>query len=121
MKIKSKLILILSICSILLACSPSDSAEPKEVVLTYGESSVSAQINEGSVFEGSKDTEMEKVAFSGAIQKQGTSYLVDIIVAREAKTHHARQDLNTTVLLNLDEPLVIGGINDDLLSIVFKN
>lgn len=104
-----------------MACSPSDTIEPKQVVLTYGESSVSAQIHEGRVFEGSKDTETEKVEFSGTIQKQDNGYVVDIIVAKEAKTRHARQDLNTTVLLNLDEPLIIGGINDDLLSIVLKN
>ncbi len=112
---------MLSICSILIACTPSDTTEPKEVVLSYGESSVSAQIHEGSVFEGRKDAEMEKVEFSGAIQKQENGYVVDIIVAREAKTRHARQDLNTTVLLNVDEPLMIGGINDDLISIVLKN
>ena len=119
MKIKSKL--ILSICSLLIACSSSHTIEPKKVVLTYGESSVSAQIHEGSVFEASNDTEMEKVEFSGEIQKQDSSYVVDIIVVREAKTRNARQDLNTTVLLNLDEPLILGGINDDLLSIVLKN
>lgn len=119
MKIKSKLIFV--ICSLLAACSSSNTIEPNNVVLIYGESSVTALIQEGSVFEGRNDTDMDKIEFSGAIQKQGSSYVVDILVMSEAKTHNARQDWNTTMLLNLDEPLIIGGMNDNLLSIVLKN
>lgn len=129
MKIKFKL--IFAICSLLIACSSSNNIEPKNVVLTFGESSVSAEILdgnvidgsafEGNVFQGSKDTEMETLEFSGAIQKQENSYVVDIRAVREAKDGSSRQELNTTVLLSLDEKMVIGGVNDDLVSIILKN
>ncbi|WP_076408434.1 hypothetical protein [Shewanella sp. UCD-KL12] len=125
MKIKSKLIFV--VCSLLIACSSSNSIEPKNVVLTFGESSASAQIldgndidGEGSVFQGSKDAEIETVEFSGTIQKQDNSYVVDIRAVREAKDGSYRQALNTIVLLSLDEKMVIGGVNDDLVSIILK-
>jgi hypothetical protein len=118
---KIKLISMLSACSLLIACSSSHTIAPQKVVLTYGGSSVSAQIHQGSVFEATHDTEMERMELSGGIQKQGSGYLVDIIVVKEAKTRNARQGLNTRVLLNVDEPMIIGGINEDLVSIVLKH
>jgi hypothetical protein len=116
MKVK----LIFAMCSFLIGCSSSQSMDPRVVVLTYGESSVSALIQEDSVFAGSNDTGMETVEFSGKITKQGADYLVDVIIIREANTGNAHQNLNTTVVLQSEEPVVIGSFNDDLFYIFLK-
>lgn len=119
MKIKLKCILIM--CSLMIGCSSNYSIEPNEVVLTYCESSISAVIQEGNVFEGINDTDKETVEFSGTVTKQDTGYLVDVVVIREAKVRKASQNLNTAVMLQSEEPVIIGGINNYLFSIILKN
>lgn len=107
-------------CSLMIGCSSNYSIEPNEVVLTYGESSISAVIQEDNVFEGIHDTDKETVEFSGTVTKQDTCYLVDVVVIREAKARKASQNLNTVIMLQSGEPVVIGGINNYLFSIMLK-
>jgi hypothetical protein len=117
---KIKIKYILAVCSLMIGCSSNYSIEPNEIILTYGESSISALIQESNVFEGINDTNKETVEFSGTITKQDTGYLVDIVVVREAKDRKTSQHLNTAVMLKNEESVVIGGINNYSFSIILK-
>ncbi|ABC30459.1 conserved hypothetical protein [Hahella chejuensis KCTC 2396] len=118
MKIKSQL--MLAMCSLLIGCSSNQTKEPTEVVFTFGETAITAPINENSAFASTKETDKEKVQLSGKIQKQDADYIVEVEFISETKESKARHSYNSTVLVKADEPLVIGHLEDDEFIINLK-
>ncbi|AZZ92194.1 hypothetical protein EUZ85_16275 [Hahella sp. KA22] len=118
MKIKSQL--MLAMCSLLIGCSSNQTKEPTEVVFTFGETSITAPINENSAFASTKETDKEKVQLSGNIQKQDADYIVEVEFISEEKAPKERHSFNSTVLVKADEPLVVGHLDDDEFIINLK-
>lgn len=105
---------------LIVGCSPSHSIEPDDVVLTYGHSSISAVVKDNNEFESIYETDTNVIAFSGKITEKDTGYLVDALVVSKNKVRHSERKLNTTVLLKMEDPIVIGGINDDSFTLTLK-
>ncbi|OZG71762.1 hypothetical protein BTA51_19175 [Hahella sp. CCB-MM4] len=108
-------------CSFLIGCTSDNSSEPTEVVFTFGEQSISAPINDNSVFESTKETEKDNLELSGKIQKEDSSYIVDIEFVSEGKAQKIRHSFSSSVLVKVGEPLVVGRLDDDLFTVNLKN
>ncbi|MGY5772252.1 hypothetical protein ACXHP8_11195 [Vibrio antiquarius] len=121
MKIKSKI--ILTMCFAAFGSSGSQKVEPTSVVLTYDNSSISAEINQDRRFETIKDNDEENVEFSGSVTKDFSDYIVDVLVVRKSKSRKSSRELNTTILVQseqIETPIVIGGVNSEIFSITLK-
>ena len=104
----------------MLGCSSKKVIEPTIIILTYGEFSISAEIEKNKTFDVIRSNEHETVTFSGLVAKQGSGYLVDIVVVRDNKTQHATRQLNTTLLIEMEELAVVGGLNNDVFKVILK-
>ncbi|EGQ8297174.1 hypothetical protein GTW31_24430 [Vibrio parahaemolyticus] len=121
MKIKSKI--ILTMCFAAFGSSGSQNVEPTSVVLTYDNSSISAEIHQDRRFETIKDNDEENVEFSGSVTKDSSDYIVDVLVVRKSKSRKSSRELNTTILVQseqIETPIVIGGVNSETFSITLK-
>ena len=103
-----------------MGCSSKQAVEPTQIVLSYGESSITAVIQQNNMFDAIEDNENETVEFSGSLTKQDSGYLMDIVVVQEKKIRQATMELNTTLLIQVEEPIVVGGYNNDVWRVILK-
>ncbi|KXZ37173.1 hypothetical protein A0H77_08350 [Vibrio alginolyticus] len=118
---KSKSILALSMFA--FGCFAHQDSEPTSVVLNYGDSSISTDIQANRKFHVVRDNESEHVEFSGGIIKEYSDYIVNVHIIRKSKIRRSSRELNTTVLMNSDQigkPLVIGIENDEFTGITLR-
>ncbi|MGI3067216.1 hypothetical protein ACRTEL_22700 [Vibrio diabolicus] len=121
MKFKSKI--ILTMCLVAFGSSGSQNVEPTSVVLTYDNSSISAEIHQDKKFETIKDTDEEYVEFSGSVTKDSSDYIVDVLVVRKSKSRKSSRELNTTILIQneqIEMPIVIGRVNSEMFTLALK-
>ncbi|MEM1405039.1 MAG: hypothetical protein AAGG55_17010 [Pseudomonadota bacterium] len=112
-----KLLLTSMLLLLIIGCSSNAPIAPREVVLQYADTIVPAKIGGGGAFLASKDTELETVVFSGNVSEQGERYRVDVAFSRQIKSSDYQTDLKTTIVLGLNEPATIGGVNSAVYSI----
>lgn len=103
----------------MIGCASNDFS-PNRIVLIYGDSSISAVIQDNNVFEGINDTEKETVAFSGTVTQQENSYLIDFLVARETKGRKISENIKTAVTLKGAEPVEMAGFHDASFTLMLK-
>ncbi|HHF3083552.1 hypothetical protein ACXHQ0_13525 [Vibrio antiquarius] len=114
---------ILALCMFAFSCFANQDSEPTSVVLNYGDSSLSADIQANRKFHVVQDNESEHVEFSGGVTKEYSDYIVNIHIIRKSKIRRSSRELNTTVLMNsdqLEKPLVVGIENDEFTSITLR-
>ncbi|MDG9670453.1 hypothetical protein ONV78_22130 [Hahella sp. CR1] len=111
MKIKSQL--MLAMCSLLIGCASNQPSEPTQVVFTYGDTLMSAPIDENNAFASAMETDTKSVQLSGKIQKQNADYIVDVDFISNAKEPEASHAFNSQVLVKLEEPQVIGNADEN--------
>ncbi|AVF95482.1 hypothetical protein AL552_17960 [Vibrio diabolicus] len=120
---KFKLKIILTMCLVAFGSSGNQNVEPTSVVLSYDNSSISAEIYQDRKFETIKDTDEEHVEFSGSVTKDSSDYIVDVLVVRKSKSRKSSRELNTTILVQneqIEMPIVIGRVNSEVFSITLK-
>tara|TARA_R110001592_G_scaffold254129_2_gene517446 strand:+ start:15263 stop:15628 length:366 start_codon:yes stop_codon:yes gene_type:complete len=100
MEIKS----LFALCVFLAGLSLAQALEPLEVVLTSEDSTISAQIQEGGVFEGSNDTHEETLEFSGKVKEEGARYRVKITVTRRVKSSGSTSNMQSEFTVDVAEP-----------------
>lgn len=96
---KSKSILALSVFA--FGCFANQDSEPTSVVLDYGDSSISTDIQANRKFHVVRDNESEHVEFSGGIIKEYSDYIVNVHIIRKSKIRRSSRELNTTVLMTV--------------------
>jgi len=101
-------------------CLSNPPIEQREVILRYGETAVSAEIQGDGTFETSKDTEHETVAFSGTVSEQDEMYRIDLAFSRQIKSSESRSELDTTVVLMANESVTVGGVNNDVYRVALE-
>ncbi|MDC5819255.1 hypothetical protein [Vibrio europaeus] len=93
------------------------------VTLTYGDSVISADIGPDSRFKVSNRNDTDHIEFSGTVTKTSHDYLVDVRVVVDKVASYGRRELNTTMLVEneqVDAPLVIGGVNEEVFSLTLR-
>ncbi|CDT53229.1 putative exported protein [Vibrio coralliirubri] len=121
MKYSSKFILPMLLVA--FSALGRQSVDPTSMTLTYGDSSVSAEIRKDRKFDITRSNDDENVEFSGSVTKEDTDYIVDVLVLLENKSNNSSREINTTILVRNDqlETLIfIGGVNNERFSITLK-
>lgn len=106
-------------------CVAKDEASPKFVVLTYGASAVSAEIQKDKRYMVFEENDEENITFSGSVTKEGSGHIVNIRIVREIKYrgYSSNSELSTVVRYKDElggKPIVIGGGNDAKFSIALS-
>ncbi|KLN65292.1 hypothetical protein [Vibrio sp. VPAP30] len=93
------------------------------VALTYGDSVISADIGPDSRFKVSNRNDTDHIEFLGTVTKTSHDYLVDVRVVVDKIASYGKRELNTTMLVEneqVDAPLVIGGVNEEVFSLTLR-
>ena len=115
--------LILPICLVAFSALGGQTIEPTSVTLTYGDSSISAEIGKDKKFAIIRNNDDEKLEFSGSVTKEYTDYIVDVLVIKDSKSNQSSSELKTTILVTkeqFDTLILIGGTNSEMLNITLK-
>jgi hypothetical protein len=113
---------ILLLCLTLIGCSSNQELvpDPTTITLFYGDTSISAGVLEDKTFSSVLANRKESVTFSGAISKQNSGYFVDMLVIRETKEPRSTRQLNTSLLMKPGELVDVGGVNNDVFSVILE-
>ncbi len=110
-------------CLVTFGALGSHNVDPASVIFSFGDSSILAEIGKDRKFEIMKSNDNESVEFSGSVTKECSDYIVDVLVVLENKSNKSSYELNTTILVHNDQvetPISIGGVNNEVFSITLK-
>ncbi len=114
--------LIVMFCLAIVGCSSNQEPmlNPTTITLFYGASSISAGVLEDKTFNSVLADRKESVTFSGAVRKQDSGYLVDMLVIRETKQPRSTRQLNTSLHMDTGELVDVGGVNNDVFRVILE-
>ncbi|WP_339388893.1 hypothetical protein [Vibrio caribbeanicus] len=114
---------ILMLTSSLMAFSSlaNKNIEPKLVSVTYGNSSISTEIDEGKAFSTVLENDEEMIKLSGLVTRGYRDFVVDITIVRRNK--HRNSQINTSIIVKENElgiPLFIGGSENEIARLTLQ-
>lgn len=112
-------------------CSSQHLTHPDGVIVHSGGDSIFAFITEGGQFNSTKTEKLKTLSISGTVESTDDGYLVKIWFFEKNKldetqkieggySGHRTQEIQTSVLLQKNEPIVLGGVNDNVVSLELK-
>ncbi|WP_454440146.1 hypothetical protein [Vibrio bathopelagicus] len=113
---------ILMLCLAMMGCSSNQklTPDPTSITLFYSDTSISAGVLEDKTFNSVRADRKESVTFSGAVRKQDSGYLVDMLVIRETKQPRSTRQLNTSLHMDTGELVDVGGVNNDVFRVIIE-
>ncbi|MCG7497784.1 hypothetical protein MHO82_13010 [Vibrio sp. Of7-15] len=125
--LKALLVVVLSIGG----CSSRYIIHPEQVIVHSGGGVISAAITGSGNFKKTKTEQLKTLSISGTVENIDDGYLVQIWFFEENKLDESQrvegnyfgnrtQEIQTSVLLHKNEPIVLGGIDSNVVRIEIR-
>ena len=101
--------------------SLANNIEPTSVLVTYGNSSISTEIEKGKAFSTVLENDEDRIKLTGLVTRGYRDFIVDITIVRKNKLRNSQ--INTSIMVKENElgiPLFIGGSGNEIARLTLQ-